>query len=170
MLRYSVRPILPSSTISIPASPANFRIFIAFSSDRLTIDPSLTQQAGKCASSACSPLRGNVPRTVIVPEEKDDQTFVRTRRADAHVAPSIRSCATELHHANRHTAEGPNHLSTSVRKHFSSEPISLSSDRGATISVTHYALIVVSATQGRYYIKLERSCIAVAVIRVTSVV
>jgi hypothetical protein len=52
------------------------------------------------------------------------------------------------------TAEGPNHLSTSVRKHFSPESISLSSDRSVTISVSHYALIVVSATQGGYYIKL----------------
>jgi hypothetical protein len=66
------------------------------------------------------------------------------------------------------TAEGPNHLSTSVREHFSPEPISLSSDRDAGISGTRYALIVVSATQVGYYIKLELWCIAVAVVRVTS--
>jgi hypothetical protein len=46
--------------------------------------------------------RKHVPRTVIVPEENDGQTSVHPCLADAHVAPSIRSCATELDYAYRH--------------------------------------------------------------------
>jgi hypothetical protein len=68
------------------------------------------------------------------------------------------------------TAGDPDHLPTSVRKHFSPEPISLFTDRGATLSVTPSALIVVSATWAGYYMKLELWCIGVEVVRATSIV
>jgi hypothetical protein len=47
-------------------------------------------------------FRKHVPRTIVVPEENDGQTSVRTCRADAHVALPTRPCATELKHKYRH--------------------------------------------------------------------
>jgi hypothetical protein len=68
---------------------------------RLSSRRSRRELLGAHRRSACL-CREHVPRTIIVPEENDGQTSVRTCRADTHVAPPICSCATELQHTYRH--------------------------------------------------------------------